>query len=164
MVTWEPATGRWKALAPGALGGTGGAGLLLADLLGTGLGLALGLRLRLGLGRLGAGFRLCLGLEAVDLVGLPLLGVGLALDPVGDRGVEADGLGEAGLGTLADSVSAASAGEDSEPMTPVVARAAMPAARALRRVRRLGARCFPVARVNAMKRLILSFLLAYRVS
>ncbi len=44
--------------------------------------------------------------------------------------------------TLADSVSAASAGEDSEPMTPVVARAAMPAARALRRVRRLGARCF----------------------
>jgi hypothetical protein len=29
---------------------------------------------------------------------------------------------------------------------------------------RLGRRCFPVARVNAMKWLILSFLLAYRVS
>jgi hypothetical protein len=36
---------------------------------------------------------------------------------------------------------------------------------ALLRVRRLAARCFPVAaRVNAMKWLVLSFLLAYRVS
>ncbi|GHB15489.1 hypothetical protein GCM10010346_43920 [Streptomyces chryseus] len=49
-------------------------------------------------------------------------------------------------------------------MTPVVARAATPAMLALLRVRRLGRRCFPVARVNAMEWLILSFLLAYRVS
>ncbi len=61
-------------------------------------------------------------------------------------------------------VSAARAGEASPPMTPVVARAAMPTAFAPVRVRRLGARCFPVARVNAMKWLVLSFLLAYRVS
>jgi hypothetical protein len=62
------------------------------------------------------------------------------------------------------SASAASAGEARLPMTPVVARVATPAMFRLLRVRRLGARCFPVARVNAMKRLVLSFLLAYRVS
>lgn len=51
-----------------------------------------------------------------------------------------------------------------DPMTPVVARAATPAMLALLRDIRLGARCFPVARVNAMKWLVLSFPLAYRVS
>jgi hypothetical protein len=49
-------------------------------------------------------------------------------------------------------------------MTPVVVSAATPAARAVVRCIRLGRRCFPVARVNAMKWLVLSFPLAYRVS
>jgi hypothetical protein len=46
----------------------------------------------------------------------------------------------------------------------VVVRAATPAALLVVRVIRLGRRCFPVARVNAMKGLVLSFPLAYRVS
>ncbi len=46
--------------------------------------------------------------------------------------------------------SAASAGAARVPTTPVVARAATPAARAVVRCIRLGRRCFPVARVNAM--------------
>ncbi|GAA2257504.1 hypothetical protein GCM10010232_54440 [Streptomyces amakusaensis] len=61
-------------------------------------------------------------------------------------------------------VSAATAGVARVPQTPVVAMVAAPAMVALLRVIRLGARCFPVGRVNAMERLILSFLLAYRVS
>ncbi|GLP63482.1 hypothetical protein TUSST3_01030 [Streptomyces sp. TUS-ST3] len=61
-------------------------------------------------------------------------------------------------------MSAAKAGAAMVPMTPVVARAATPAARAVVRFMRLGRRCFPVAQVNAMWWLILSFLLAYRVS
>ncbi|MDF9807198.1 hypothetical protein M2436_005745 [Streptomyces sp. HB372] len=154
-----------EGVQPGALGGAGGTGLLLADLLGAGLGLALGLRLSLGLGGLLAGLRGGLGLRLRDRVGLLLLGVGLRVDLVGEGGVEGDGPWVRPVSaTLAASVSAARAGEASEPRTPVVARAAMPAAWALRRVRRLGARCFPVARVNAMEGLILSFLLAYRVS
>lgn len=48
------------------------------------------------------------------------------------------------------SVSAASAGEARVPMTPVVASVATPAMPTPRRAIRLGARCFPVARVNAM--------------
>ncbi len=50
------------------------------------------------------------------------------------------------------------------PTTPVVVRAATLATRRVVRWVRLGRRCFPVARVNAMEWLILSFLLAYRVS
>ena len=60
--------------------------------------------------------------------------------------------------------SAARAGAARVPTTPVVASAAMPAMPALVRCSRLGRRCFPVARVNAMEWLVLSFLLAYRVS
>ncbi|GGK89270.1 hypothetical protein GCM10010094_57920 [Streptomyces flaveus] len=59
----------------------------------------------------------------------------------------------------------ANAGAARVPMTPVVASVATPTAleEDVRFVR-LGRRCFPVARVNAMKWLVLSFLLAYRVS
>jgi hypothetical protein len=49
-------------------------------------------------------------------------------------------------------------------MTPVVVSAATPTAFAVVRFTRLGRRCFPVAQVNAMKWLVLSFPLAYRVS
>ncbi len=49
-------------------------------------------------------------------------------------------------------------------MTPVVVSAATPAVLVVARLILLGRRCFPVARVNAMKGLVLSFPLAYRVS
>ncbi|GAA2646701.1 hypothetical protein GCM10010307_52480 [Streptomyces vastus] len=58
----------------------------------------------------------------------------------------------------------ANAGAARVPMTPVVASVATPTVLEDVRFVRLGRRCFPVARVNAMKWLVLSFLLAYRVS
>ncbi|GGX71430.1 hypothetical protein GCM10010515_43750 [Streptomyces fructofermentans] len=65
---------------------------------------------------------------------------------------------------VSTALSAANAGAARVPTTPLVASAATPIVLLVVRFMRLGRRCFPVARVNAMKWLVLSFLLAYRVS
>jgi hypothetical protein len=133
-----------EGVEPLALGGAGGAHL--------GLALRLGLR-----GGLGPG-----DLLGQRFVGGLLLGGGLGVDLLGDGVAD----GDDGVRPVCSAAgSAANAGAAARvPTTPVVARAATLAARTVVRWVRLGRRCFPVARVNAMKWLVLSFLLAYRVS
>ncbi|BFO15965.1 hypothetical protein SHKM778_23530 [Streptomyces sp. KM77-8] len=84
-----------------------------------------------------------------------MLGGSLGVDPVGDRVAEGDDGREAGL---CGSGLGGECGGREEPTTPVPVSAATPAARAVPRCILLGRRCLPGARVNAMYRLVLSFL------
>ena len=141
METYEPEIGDDEGVEALALGLAGGALLGLARLLG---------RLRGLLGLLGgplAGGLLGLLLRGGLLGGL-LLGGGLGVDLVGDRVAHGDDRGEAGLldgGLVRGEGRGGHGADDAGGGERRDARGA-----GGRRWIRLGRRCFPVARVNAM--------------